>query len=171
MVKKIDDIIGKVCGFISIFSIASFVGIILIITIDVAWRKLFSGGILGSYEIVERLLLILVFGTFAYAQVKKGHIHVTLFIAKFPRVFRMVLFGVLGLLSAGTAMYCGYSTITQAMMTKIPTAVLRIPLSPFFYIAAVCMFVFAAVLLWDAIKCFVALKDNDIREEIESAWN
>ena len=174
MIKKIDKIIAGISRGISIVTYVAFIGVMAIIAIDVIGRKVFQTGIIGSYEIVERMLLILIFGAFAYAQTARGHIHVTLFISKMPKAFGTGLFGVLGLLSAGTAVFCGYATLIQggfSFYTKTTTSVLQIPLFPFFYIATFCMFVFALTLFWDAIKSLIGTRNEEAAENIRSSWD
>ena len=174
MIKKIDKIIVCISGGISSVTYLSFIGIMLIISVDVTLRKVFRSSIPGSYELVERMLLLLVFAGFAYTQAIRGHIHVTLFIRLFPKFIRMALFGFLGLLSTVTATFCGYAVWLQAnhsVSSRTVTAVLNIPLYPFFYVASLCMYAFAFTLLWDTIKSFMGIVNNEIAEDIQSAWN
>lgn len=173
MVQKIDKIISRISGGTAAATYVAFVGIMLIIGVDVFLRMAFKRPILGSYEIVERMLLILVFAAFAYTQSNRGHIHVTLFLSRFPNFISMPLFGILGLLSTATSVFCGYATWAQAdysLKASTVTAVLHIPLYPFFYIAAICMYVFSLTLLWDTIKSFIGIANEDVRNDIKSSW-
>ena len=52
------------------------------ITVDVVLRYFFNRPIKGSYEVVEFMLVLLVYLGLAYTQTKKGHVSVTLFTAK-----------------------------------------------------------------------------------------
>ena len=174
MVKKIDKIIAYIAGGISSVTYVAFIGIMFTISVDVTMRKVFQFSIPGSYELVERMLLLLVFAAFAYTQTNRGHIHVTLFIRLFPKWLRMSLFGVLGLVSAVTAVICGYAVWIQAnysVSSRTVTAVLLIPLYPFFYVASLCMYAFAFTLLWDAIKSFIGIANDEVAEDIQSTWN
>lgn len=173
MVKKIDKVISGITGAICYVSIAAIVLTMLLTVIDVLTRKLMRTGIVGSYELTERLLLVMIFAAFAYTQTKKGHVHVTLFLSKFPKSLGVFIFGILGLLSTGAAVFCAYAITEQgkySLTAGTLTAVLHIPLYPFYYIAAFCMYVFAITLLWDAIKCFIGLKNDEVCTEIRSSW-
>ena len=173
MIKKIDRVIARISGGIGSITYVAFTGIMILISVDVVMRKVFEISIPGSYELVERMLLILVFAAFAYAQTNRGHIHVTLFIGRFPKFISMALFGVLGLLSTSTAVFCGYVIWLQgnfSLRSKTVTAVLHIPLYPFFYIASFCMCVFALTLFWDAIKSFIGIANSEVAEDIQSSW-
>ena len=174
MVKKLDKIVSGISGTVSIVSYVCLVGIMLLMTVDVFMRKLFDAAIVGSYEIVERLLLLLVFAAFAYAQTNKAHIHVTMFVSKLPRGISLGVFGFWNLISTATAIVCGYALCLQgayALEAGTWTPVLYIPLFPFFYIAAVGMFIFALTLLWDTAKCFIGIGDKEVGDEIRSHWD
>ncbi len=173
MIKKIDKILSLITGAIGYVGYVGIVVIMVFIVADVLARGVMQQGILGAYEIVERLLLVMLFAVFAYTQTHKGHIHVTLFLPKFPRVIRMLLYGTLELLSFITAAFCAYSIVMQgnySLTADTTTAVLRIPLYPFYYIAAAGMFLFAITLFWDAIKCYIGIKNIDVCNEIQSKW-
>jgi len=172
--KKIDKVMAKITGTIGYVSYAAIIIIMLLIVVDVFMRKVVLKGILGSFELVERMLLIMIFASFAYTQTLRGHVHVTLFIAKFPRAVRMGLFGLLGLLSTGTVVFGFVAMIEQSKYSytaKTVTPVLHIPLYPFFCVAAFCMFIFAVTLFWDAVKCFYGMVYDELMEDMQSSWD
>lgn len=68
-------------AFIGAFSL--FVMMCLTI-VDVAGRYLFNQPVLGTYELTEFMVLILIFSFLAYTQSKKSHISVDLFMMFFP---------------------------------------------------------------------------------------
>ena len=174
MLKKIDVVVSRITSAICYVSYVAIVAIMLLTVADVFMRKVLLRGILGSYELVERMLLIMIFAAFAFAQTQRGHVHVTLFITKFPRVIRMLIFGILGLLSTGTAVFCGIALIEQVKFSftaRTVSPVLLIPLYPFFAIAMVCMFVFAITLFWDTIKSFAGIKSDELAADIQKSWD
>ena len=173
MIKKIDKILSRITTSFGYVSYVSIVFIMLLVVVDVIMRKILRAGILGSYEIVERALLLLIFAAFAFTQTEKAHVHVTLFVSKLPKPVGMFIFGFLGVLSTSAAVFCAYSMVEQGKFSfekYTTTAVLLIPLYPFFYIAGVCMYIFAVVLLWDSVKSFIGIKNEEICKEIRSAW-
>lgn len=172
--KTIDTIIKKIASILSIVGFASLIIIMFLITIDVLMRKIIDVAIPGSYEIVERLLLLLVFASFAYGQTNRSHIHVTMFVSKFPRPVGMALFGIFSLLSFIGCALMAYALVLQgqyAFTAGTWTPVLQIPLYPFFYIAAVCSAVFAITILWDAIKSLVGIGSKEWADDIASTWD
>ena len=174
MIKKTDKIVTKISNTIGLVSYVALVIMMLLITVDVLMRKIFLITVVGSYEIVQLMLLLLVFAAFAYAQTNRSHIHVTMFIAMMPRPISMMLFGLWGILSTCAAILCGYALILQASYSHAAgtwTPVLYIPLYPFHYIAAFCMFIFALTLLWDAIKSFAGVVNEEVAKDINSSWS
>jgi len=59
--------------------------------LDVAGRYIFNKPILGAYELTEYLVLILIFSFLAYAQARKSHVSVDLFMVFFPAKFKIVI--------------------------------------------------------------------------------
>lgn len=173
MIKKIDKCLSAFTYALGILSGVGVIVIMLLTVADVIMRRVLLTSIIGSYEIVERLLLISVFGTFALAQTSRSHVHVTLLVSRLPKALGMAVFGVLGLLSTFAAGFCGYALIQQGIESfnlKTTTAVLQWPLYPFFYIAAFFTFVLAITILWDSVKSFIGIFNEEVREDIRSSW-
>ena len=173
--KIIDKIVEKIsCGW-SVFSYITMVLVMLLITVDVILRKVAHITIVGSYEIVERCLLVLVFCGFAYCQTNKGHIHVTLFLQMFHEKVALFLFGIWHLLSFAGAIFTGYAMILQmqyAIQANTWTPVLQIALWPFYLVSAIGMFIFALTIIWDCIQCFVGLapSQKEWADKIKAGW-
>lgn len=173
MIKKVDKVVHGITGIVSIASYVGFLAIMGIIVVDVVLRKLTSSGITGSYELVERVLMFAVFASFAYTQSLQGHVHVTMFVSKFPAKLRFVVLGLTGLLSAFAAFLLAYAAVVQAndaLRKSTMTGVLGIPLFPFFWIEAVCMAAFGLALLWDVVRSFAAIGNQEVAEEIQANW-
>lgn len=60
-------------------------------TIDVIGRYVFNAPIVGTMERGQVLLALMVFLSWGYTQIKKGHVRVELFIARFPPRIRAVM--------------------------------------------------------------------------------
>lgn len=171
---KVGKIINKATFVVSLVSYGGIVAIMLLNVLDVLLTKLMSKPISGAYEITEVLLLCTVIASFAYAQSKKAHINMTILINLFPKLLRFLVFGIMGLLSTGTAAAVGYAAVLQALsaMDKgAVTSVLTIPLYPFYYIEAAAMFVFALALLFDTALAFMAMFSKKYAEIVTSSWS
>lgn len=171
---KAGKIIDRATFIVSIISYCGIVAIMLLNVADVLLNKLFGKPIQGAYEITEVLLLCTVIGSFAYAQTKKSHINMTLVIKAFPKLLRFFIYGLMGLLSTGTAGAVGYAALLQAASAidkGTITSVLFIPMYPFYYIEAAAMFVFALALLYDTALSFIAMFSTKYEEIVVSTWN
>lgn len=171
--KAFNKILEKICKFGYYLSAIGIVAIMALISIDVALRFIFNIAILGSYEIVEVVMSIAVFMSFAYTQTEKGHVHVTMLISKLPRKPRFICFAFTSLLSTiivGAISYSAFMHAGKMVVKGTSTGVLAIPFFPFYYIESVAMALFTLVLLGDAIKAIMAIFNNEVAQEIESTW-
>ena len=176
--KKIDKILHKLSGIILILGYISFIGVMLVICIDVVMRKVATNGITGAYEIVEVVLSVGVFAGFAYCQSEHGHVHVTLLLQLFPQKLRFFIYGLMSIFSTIAAFAVAYAAYLQAgdsyakfLKGAGTTGVIRIPYFPFYWVEIVCMIVFGLTLAWDMIKNFIAIGHKDLAEEIQSTWS
>lgn len=177
MTKKIDKILHKITAAVSLVTHVSFLFIMIIIVIDVVMRKAANAGIVGAYEMVQVALSAGVFAGFAYCQSEHGHVHVTLLISHFPTKVRFIVFGALAVLSTMATFYTAYAAFL-AMNDSLAkyakgagaTGVVGIPFWPFYLIEIICLVIFGIVLAWDTIKCFIAIGNKEVAEEVQSHW-
>ena len=170
---RLNKIVRRLTFLMSLISYAGLLAIMLLNVTDVFAAKAFTKPISGSYEITEVLLLCTVMTSFAYAQSQKTHINMTLLIKRFPRALKFSVFGTMGLLGAATAAAVGYAAIlqTQSAIEKgTETAVLEIPMYPFYIVAAIAMIVFAIALLYDAVLSFGAVFSDEYRRVVTADW-
>ena len=164
----------RLAAVVSLVSYGGFFVIMLLIVLDVFLRYAFNSPILGSYEIIERIIFCAVFASFAYAQTQKAHIHITMVLSMLHRKLRFLCTTFTGLLSAALALFVAYAAIRQgrvAQASHYTTSVLLIALYPFYWVEAAAMGVFFLTLLFDALKNFVAVFDDDTAREIQSTWS
>lgn len=170
MYKKIDKVLLRINTVLSVLTYVGFVGIMLLMSADVLLRKLTGGGIIGTYEIVQYVLMAAVFASFAYTQSLKGHIKVTMLLHVMPEKVRYLLAGIMGLLSTAAAGVVAWSAVQQAlysMSAGTKSGVLGFPYYPFYWIEVVGMAAYAVVLLWDALKSFGALGSQELANAAE----
>ena len=165
--------LDKISGAGFWLSAAGVCVVTMLITLDVVLRLL-GHPILGSYEVISIVMTVIVFASFAYGQREKRHIHVTMFIRRLPAAARLAVFGVTSLLSTGVVGYVAYSAFAQAgsmVGSGGATGVLEIPLYPFYYLEGVALALFTLVLLVDAAKAFLGIRDEDLAHEIMKYWD
>ncbi|MDR2089535.1 MAG: TRAP transporter small permease [Clostridiales Family XIII bacterium] len=171
--KNIAKTIDRIAQGLNWLALVCFAGIMFFIVLDVLLRFIFNRPILGSFEIVERLMFCGVFCSFAFAQVGGSHIHITMILSKVPKKAGLVIFGLGNLLSTGICGVLCFAVIQQMLLEAdkhYTTAILKIPTAPFYAVVIVAMIAFAITLLWATCKCFVALFDKEAEAEVTSAW-
>lgn len=133
-------------------------------------RRLFT----GVYEIVQCMLCAFVFISWSYTQANKGHMHVTLFISKMPRVARFICFAITNLATVVTmsfATYGAFKGFTEKLADSSALGgTLLIPNWPFYLLMAVAYVLFVVLLLEECIKAIVAIFNEEIANELTSEW-
>lgn len=165
--------LNKISGAGFWLSAAGVCVVTVLITVDVILRLL-GHPILGSYEVISIVMTVVVFASFAYGQREKRHIHVTMFIRRLPAAARLVVFGMTSLLSTaivGCAAYAAFSQAGSAVDSGSATGVLEIPFYPFYYIEGLALALFTLVLLIDAAKAFVAVRNEDLARDVMRHWD
>ena len=142
---------------LNIIGVGAMALVMCFIVVDVLMRKLFNRPILGSYEIVEYGMVVIVFLALAYTQMTKGHISVELIAERFPLRAQAVLEIIVNLIATafwGSIAIAGIFQ-TQAQYAKhTVSATLLIPAYPFAFLMAVGCACFALVQLTDVLKAF-----------------
>ena len=174
---KVMDKIGKVIYKIGMISgIISMVGVSILVLLnvcDVVFNKVSGNNILGAYEISENVLMVTVFAAFAYAQVRKSHIHMTLLINVLPGKTKFIPFFLCSLISVVTGAYCTYSTVYGGLKQieyNSMSNILHYPLYPFYFIEAIAMGIFVLVLIYDMILSFLAIFNDEAAEKVHATW-
>ncbi len=173
MLNKIDKGVYRVCAAVGSLSYVGIIAMMVLNLIDVFLTKFFGINVQGAYELTERLLMCTVFASLAYGEVCDAHIHTTLFIARLPRVLKFLAFGVTSLLSTGASAFWTYAIwlqIFESIRTNTITAVLKIPLYPFYAFAFVCMIFMTIALAWHMIRVFLAIRNDECAEEVTKSW-
>ena len=171
--KKINGFLNKLNKIIVAVSFVGLAALMLLNVVDVIVGKLFTHSIAGAYEISECILLCTVFASFAYGQSKGVHVRMMLLVQKFPHKVQYVFAAFCNILSAGIAGLCTYATFFGAarkLRDNAVSQILMFPLYPFYYIAAVCMAIFAISMIFDALVSIVAIFDSDYEEMARKGW-
>ena len=168
--EKICDLLSKILSYISF---AGFVIIMVFIVLNVVLRVFFSAPILGAYEIVEQMMMVGVFTSFAYAQRQGSHIRITMLLMHLPRKLSMLLCTLTGL--GSTAIMClltyaAYRQFVVAQTNHYTSAMLGFPISPFYVLEIITCVVFALTLLVDTLKDARAIFDDELAKELTQNW-
>ena len=132
--------------------------LMMLLTIaDVFMRKVFSRSILGTVELTEFMLVILIFFSLAQAEVLNSHVKVDLVMSRFGEraqglvdmITQLACFLLSGLITWSTVIYSEEMGASREVSQD-----LWIPIYPFVYIVALGCAIFSLTLL---IKFFMAL--------------
>ena len=148
----IQRIIQKLIRSVNYISCALIVAMMLLTVIDVLLRYLFTRPIAGSVEIVELMLVVIVFFGIAFTGLQKGHVALDLVVNRLPERARAFVYSITCALSLFTFSLIVWQSIVQARWAQgknIVTGVWGISQFPFYYIIA-----FGCILL-----CIVFLRE------------
>ena len=123
---------------------------VLVTVTDVCLRYIFNSPILGSYEITQFMMAILIFASVGYTMAIKEHVSVDLVITKLPKRIRALLETITCLLAFGLFAVAAWRTVLHAGTTwkrHDVSADLFIPVSPFVLFVALGLAVLSLVLL------------------------
>ena len=162
-------IVNRITGIVSIISFVGFFFIMAITVCDIIMRYVTGNAILGVYEIVERTMTAAVFASFAYTQRERGHVMITLLCDKYPKVLRFIAmtfnYAVCTVVSVLVA-YAAFNQGKLSMESNYTTAILKIPLHPFYWIEVVAMIVLALAFSLDCVRNLAALFNEEIAMEL-----
>lgn len=166
IIRKISDVLNKIMGYITY--VAFFV-IMAFIVINVIMRFLFDSPVLGAYEIVEQMMFVGVFCSFAYAQQQGSHIRVTMLLLHLPKRVAMAICCFTSLCGVGILGVLTHAAVKQfnlAAQHAYTTAMLKFSLVPFYALEIVCCIIFALAVLVGAIDYCIGIFNKKKAEEL-----
>ena len=170
MFKKVISAVSKISKAMNWCSMALVFIVAVIMFLDIIVRLVSDASILGTYEITEMGMTVIIFGALAQTQFLKGHVRVTMLIEKLPPKVERVFEGFFLLATTVVAGFVSHASWVQAgvyLNKKATTGVLRMPYYPFAYIMAIGFSIFTLVLLLDTLTSFSKkLGGTDALEDI-----
>jgi TRAP-type C4-dicarboxylate transport system permease small subunit len=149
--RTVTSVVNKI-GLLGAFTM---IGLMMLTVADVFLRKFFNAPILGSFEITEFLLVVLVFFAIPWAALKKANVKVDLIVGKLSQRVQAAFSSVTCLLSLIVTAFFGWYTIPQAVyILKLGSVsdMLEIPVYPFYFVVAFGFFILMFVLLANLIE-------------------
>jgi len=132
---------------------AAFLFILMLFTCsDVFLRYFLNKPILGSYELTEFMMAIIVGFSLANCALQKGHVRVDLVVSRLPKRGRLIMNSMANLVFFGLFALITWRIVPRAIqMIEVNqvTLILRVPVPPFVLIVA----------LGTAVLCLVILKN------------
>ena len=168
------SVVKKLCYYVCFVSMILVVFMMLLMFVDAMLGLVFNSRITGSYELVQCMLCILVFTSWAYTQTEHGHIHVVMFVRMMPQALRFICYSLTALFSTATMGFASYAligAIKSKMASRECTGTLLIPYWPFYVIEFIAFVLFTLALLCDTIKSIMAIFDSEVAEQVMESWS
>ena len=174
MYNQFKAVVSKVSSAISVVSMVINFVIMFVLVVDIILRLTTEKmAVLGTYELTELSMVLIVFLSFAVTQIDKENVHVTLFTDRFPYRAKAYVDGVISGLTSILCAVIFYASVLQGIgdtKSGITTAVLYIPTFPFVWIMAIGFLLLTIVLLVDTIDYFIkAIENNPPVNKMENA--
>ena len=152
--SSVGDILEKaiypISRLLNRFAQVVIVLMVMLTVTDVCLRYIFNSPILGSYEVTEFMMAVLVFASVGFTMSVKDHVSVDLVVTKLPDRVRALLEAITCLLAFGLFALAAWRNVLHAGTTwerNDVSAELFIPLSPFVLFVALGLAVLSLVLL------------------------
>ena len=124
-------------------------GMMLLVAVAVIMRYVFNSPILGDLEIVTFMLVVLISFSLAYCGVVKGHVNVTVVVARLPSRLQAIISVLMNLLTLGFLIMVSWYSVVQALVLwhrGTATIIFRVPMFPLALVLAFGSGVFALVM-------------------------
>ncbi len=152
--SSVGDILEKatypISRFLHRFAQVVVVLMVMLTVVDVCLRYIFNNPIVGSYELTEFMMAVLVFASVGFTQSVKDHVSVDLVVTKLPDRVRALLEAITCLLAFGLFAMAAWRNVLHTATTwqrHDVSAELFIPVSPFVLFVALGIAVLSLVLL------------------------
>lgn len=155
LIKTLGRTVQRISQVVNSVGIGTIVAMMLLTTADVSLRYLFNRPILGSVELTEFMMLLVVALGLAYTQVRKGHIFVELITSKFSPRAQAVIESIGYFLCLVMYLLIVWQAVVQAQVQwvhGVKTGALEIPKYPFYFVLAFGCVLLSIVFLVDLIE-------------------
>lgn len=157
LLHALDSLLGKISNLCAWVSGAALFGMATLIFINVICRRFFNHAITGADELVQFLMVFVVYFALSYSTRLRAHVRVDAFTNLMPDYIRFAVLGVVTLacifVSANiTVRTFSYAATIISSNTRSP--ILKISYAPFYYIISALCVLLSLEFLADAMKYF-----------------
>ena len=148
-------VLTKISKSISYVGMAITIIMMLMIVVDVVMRFTLNKPILGSVELASYMLSVIAFTAIPFVENEEGHIFIPLLFDRFPKKVRLFVNTLISAIGLGILVLIGLASFflaSEYLHRGKVTQVLSIPLYPFVFIAALCISLYAIILVVNTIK-------------------
>jgi TRAP-type C4-dicarboxylate transport system permease small subunit len=147
-----EKVIALTSRLLNNIGIAFLMLLMFLITADVLLRATLKRPILGTNELSEFMMIIVVYLAVAYTQHTKSHVSVDLVISRFPQKAQDIVDSFIYLLSLAVCSlitWRAFVDVNRLLDINRVSDVLYVPVAPFQLVMAIGFFIFCLVLLLD----------------------
>ena len=155
--QAISKIIYKIDDGLGTFASITLVANMAIITYSVLGRILFSRPLGGLVDMVMMIFGLTCALSFCYTEKEKGHVRMDLLLQKLPRVGKIILHSVTGIIAIFVLIFIMTSMYQYAAKTLAAgniTMTVAIPYFPFVAVLAVSITLFLATMVLNFVKAY-----------------
>lgn len=160
LTKRGESGVSQLCKWFSVIGSIGLIAMMLLVTVDVAGRFFLDKALIGAYELVEYLMIIVIFLGIPYGQVNKQHVNVELVTAMLKGRVRAAVESITYLATIIIAVLLSWASVMQTnaiWKAKQSSQVLLIPQWPIATIMAIGCISYTLALLVDFFRCFITV--------------
>lgn len=150
VVVYLDKALATITHRVSNFGQITLMAMVLLVVVDVCLRRLFNSPLSWSLEVVQILLVVVVFFSVAYCAARQGHIAIGALVSRFSEKTQMVIevgTNTLGVCVYGMMCWGSITLAQHAQHVHRITGMLPIPVYPFMLAVALGSLLLALVIL------------------------
>jgi TRAP-type C4-dicarboxylate transport system permease small subunit len=150
--------VSQLCKGFSVIGSIGLISMMLLVTVDVGGRFFFDKALIGAYELVEYLMIIVIFLGIPYGQINKQHVNVELFTAMLKGRVRAAVESITYLATIVIAVLLSWASVMQTIdiwKAKQSSQVLLIPQWPIATVMAIGCIVYTLALVVDFVRSLV----------------
>lgn len=155
MLNTYTKLVNSVIRIFSFLGAMIMIGLVTMTVVDVFLRYFFRAPILGSFELTELFMVVMVFFAIPWAAIKKANVKVDLLVTRLPARTRAAFDSVTCLLSLLITGLCACFTVPQIIyLWKLYSfsPMLKIPIYPFYIAVTVGFFLLFFILVANFIE-------------------
>lgn len=159
------------CVSLSTVGNVALITAMVLVTVDVAGRDFFNQGVLGTYEMVEYLMVPLAFFSFGLAQLRGAHIKVDVVARHMPTRLRAAMRSVTLTLMLGLLVmiaWSGYEEAVRVFYSQAVSSARLIPRWPFVALMVLGTIVFCLAVFSDLLTAIARAVGKEVELETDS---
>ena len=123
--------LSRIAGYLA----TGVLGLLMLLTVaNVILRDFFDKPIMGTPELSEFMMVLVVFLALAWCAITRKHVKVELIVNRFSPRIQAILNGITLLLALGVFVVITWQSALESMAVYDTTSLLRIPHTPFYWI-------------------------------------